>query len=644
MNRMGLGENDSMEPEQLGPYRIVGTLGRGGMGTVYRGVNVVTEEPAAVKILSADLAREKDFRKRFEGEIETLRKLRHPNIVRLFGFGEQDGQLFYAMELVDGKSLEQELRGGRNFDWPTVVDIGVAMCLALRHAHDRGVIHRDIKPANLLLAADGSTKLSDFGIARLFGYSGLTAAGNVLGTIDYMSPEQADAKTVGPPSDLYSLGGVLYTLLARRPPFRARSLPEMLDKQRAAIAPSVLRYAPDTPADLDRIISRLLEKKPQRRFATALVLQRQLSALKYRTSLQDRRTAESEDEATEADFDLMTQATDVDSPAGSSLPITRAGDQLDVSGLPTANIPAVSGAHELPETKETSALMGMAGAGAIPGRIADGDADEAQKEGDTHATGSTGSFVAIDEEDLDRFETDEPTKGALISLQTWILVAGLVMIGAIVFFLMQNPSADELYHRIHAATTDGTMSSYRQAEDDINEFRLLYPEDARCEQLLKYLQKIELDRLEGLFERRAKGLVDAERLLPIERDYVEAITYLRFDSERGMAKLQALVDLYDSGSDASGPTGQCLALAKKRLVLLHRQSEIDGGDHLALVLHRLDLADELNQTDEQKARTIRRAVIELYQHKPWATEAVQRARQALDAAQKPSLPDKNEKP
>ncbi len=197
-----------MEIERLGPYEIVGTLGRGGMGAVYKAIHHETREPAAVKLLSADLAGEEGFRSRFEAEIETLRKLRHPNIVRLFGFGEQEGLLFYAMELVDGNSLEEELRRGRRFDWREVTRIGIETCRALRHAHDRGVIHRDIKPGNLLLAADGSVKLSDFGIARLFGYSRLTTVGNVLGTAEYMAPEQAAGQPVDARADLYSLGAL----------------------------------------------------------------------------------------------------------------------------------------------------------------------------------------------------------------------------------------------------------------------------------------------------------------------------------------------------------------------------------------------------------------------------------------------------
>ena len=235
----------SMEIERLGPYQIVGMLGRGGMGAVYKAVHRETGEPAAVKLLSADLAQEEGFRSRFEAEIETLRKLHHPNIVRLFGFGEQEGQLFYAMELVDGNSLEEELRRGRRFDWREVTRIGIETCRALRHAHDRGVIHRDIKPGNLLLAADGRVKLSDFGIARLFGYSRLTSAGNVLGTAEYMAPEQAAGQPVDARADLYSLGALMYALLARRPVFRGKSLPEMLHKQRYEQPEPIRKHVPD---------------------------------------------------------------------------------------------------------------------------------------------------------------------------------------------------------------------------------------------------------------------------------------------------------------------------------------------------------------------------------------------------------------
>jgi eukaryotic-like serine/threonine-protein kinase len=175
-----------MPLEQLGPYRVTRLLGRGGMGAVYEGVHVETGERAAVKILSIGHADDAPFRARFVSEIESLKLLQHPNIVRLIGYGEQDGMLFYSMELVAGKNLHEELQTGRRFAWREVSDIAVQICGALKHAHDHGVIHRDLKPANLLRTSEGTVKLTDFGIAKLFGSTQLTSAGGVIGTADYM--------------------------------------------------------------------------------------------------------------------------------------------------------------------------------------------------------------------------------------------------------------------------------------------------------------------------------------------------------------------------------------------------------------------------------------------------------------------------
>ncbi len=215
-----------MDPERVGPYRVLRRLGRGGMGVVYEAEEQPGGQRVAVKLVAATAELDHGLRTRFEAEIHTLRKLNHPNIVRLLGFGEEAGQLYYAMELVEGESLESELARGRRFDWREVVQIAVQVCQALRHAHDRGIIHRDIKPSNLLLSPAGEVKLSDFGIARIFGQTRLTMPGNVVGTAEFMAPEQAEGQTAGPGADLYSLGAVMYVLLAGKPLFRARSLPE----------------------------------------------------------------------------------------------------------------------------------------------------------------------------------------------------------------------------------------------------------------------------------------------------------------------------------------------------------------------------------------------------------------------------------
>ena len=173
-----------MQIENLGPYRIDRLLGQGGMGAVYEATHRETGEVAAVKVLPPLMNQHGNYRDRFDAEIESLKKLRHPNIVQLLGYGEQDGQVFYAMELVRGRSLQQELFLRKSFKWQQVVHYGIQICAALKIAHDSGIIHRDIKPANLLLAENECVKLLDFGIAKLFGGTELTAVGGMIGTAD----------------------------------------------------------------------------------------------------------------------------------------------------------------------------------------------------------------------------------------------------------------------------------------------------------------------------------------------------------------------------------------------------------------------------------------------------------------------------
>src|SRR5688572_2740109 len=268
-----------MQITRLGPYEIGEPLGKGGMGSVYAATNSQTGDRVAVKALTPHLAMADGFRERFEAEIESLKILRHEGIVRLYGYGEQDGVLFYSMELVEGVSLEDELKAGRRFNWREVTSIAIQLSLALKHAHDHGIVHRDIKPANILLYGDDRVKLADFGIARLFGTTQLTTAGGVLGTADYMSPEQADGRPVTARCDQYSLGGVMYALLAGRPPFLAKNLPQMLQLQRFAKPEPVRRYAPNTPEQLERVIMQLLSKNPAERFPNTQVLARHLQAM-----------------------------------------------------------------------------------------------------------------------------------------------------------------------------------------------------------------------------------------------------------------------------------------------------------------------------------------------------------------------------
>ena len=192
------------------------------------------------------------------------------------------------MELIDGRNLQDELAAGRRFDWREVVRIGIAVSQALKHAHDRGIIHRDLKPANLLIDKQDHIKLTDFGIAKLYGGTNVTAEGGVLGTADYMAPEQADGKPVSSRCDLFALGSVLYALLTGRPPFTGKTVLEVITALHKTDPIPVRRLAPDTPAEFEQIIHQLLEKDPQKRIPTALALGKRLKAMEHGLSLETR--------------------------------------------------------------------------------------------------------------------------------------------------------------------------------------------------------------------------------------------------------------------------------------------------------------------------------------------------------------------
>jgi serine/threonine protein kinase len=623
-----------MQVERLGPYQIVGKLGRGGMGTVYEAVNLETGEPAAVKLLSPALAAEEGFRERFEAEIETLRKLNHPNIVRLFGFGEQDEQLFYAMELIDGNSLEEELSRGRRFDWREVVRIAIEICRALRHAHDRGVIHRDIKPGNLLMSSTGQIKLSDFGIARLFGNTRLTSAGSVLGTAEYMAAEQAAGRPVDQRADLYSLGAVMYALLARRPVFRGKSLAEMLHKHQFETPEPLSKYNDDVPEELQRIILQLLEKDPARRIANAAILGRCFEAMQHAMPL-PASTIHADPSYYEAPAPpgdvaavapagaTAASATDNAAPASQAEYLELADSVVsDTQPFPAPappSVPPPASAPELPDTVATQSLP-------------------AEKTVPESPPKSTGHFVAVSREELGKEEYAQP-KIAFPSLQTWALAAALLLVGLVIWYLLQPLSADALYSRIasrieieneNVGSESEKLKALLDAEDDINAFLQQYSGDHRAGKLRKYQKEIDLYRRQRKFDLHISGLADAEALLPIERAYLEAMSLERVNPEQSIAKLQAIVDLYSYSAPVSGPVGECLTLARRRLEQLKQDVEKRAAEQIEILQRRLDEADKLLSSDPEEAQAMYRAAVELYSDKPWAAEVVRRAQAALD--------------
>jgi serine/threonine-protein kinase len=266
-------------PEEPGLPRIPGyeveaVLGHGGMGIVYRARHLRLNRPVALKMILAGPYARPEERDRFRREAEAVAALRHPNVVQVYDGGEHDGRPYYTMELVEGGTLAAK-RAGTPLPAREAATLVATLADAVRAAHAAGVVHRDLKPSNVLLTADGTPKVSDFGLARrVDGGPGLTRSGAAVGTPSYMAPEQAqgDSKSLGPAADIYALGAILYECLTGRPPFRAESPLETLRQVVAQDPVPPSRLNAKVPRDLETICLKCLHKNPQRRYASAAAL------------------------------------------------------------------------------------------------------------------------------------------------------------------------------------------------------------------------------------------------------------------------------------------------------------------------------------------------------------------------------------
>lgn len=196
-----------------GRYRLDAQIGSGGMSTVYRAFDTVLERPVAIKLMHREIARDSDQLERFRREARAVAQLNHPHIVAVIDAGEDGAMPYIVLELVQGETLKQRIRRLGRLPIPEAIAYAIEIARALGFAHQRGIVHRDVKPQNVLIDAEGSAKVTDFGIARTLDQEGLTADGRVLGTTDYVSPEQALGKPVDGQSDIYSLGVVLFEML-----------------------------------------------------------------------------------------------------------------------------------------------------------------------------------------------------------------------------------------------------------------------------------------------------------------------------------------------------------------------------------------------------------------------------------------------
>ena len=687
-----------MNPTQLGPYEIRSRLGRGGMGAVYEAVDTTTGDVVAVKVLASHLADDPGLRSRFDAEIDILKNLRHPGIVRLLAFGEQEDQPFFAMELVRGKSLEQLLRSGRRFTWRETLAVAIEITRALKVAHDQGVVHRDLKPANLLVAeptpgADEplsgmagvpgtdtagvraeriTVKLADFGIAKLFGGVSHTALGHVVGTAEYMAPEQASGRPADHRVDLYALGLVMYAMMTGSPPFRGTQLTEVIDKQRRAIPPRVATLVPDVPAELDELIARLLSKDPAQRPANALALGRLLAAIgtvhppaqaqataagqprspsgaqpspargaavpqtAHERSNKPTRPVDAIGQAGSAsppgqpparrhiinEIDLLAPTQDLAPPVAPPPPPGKGQPKQPPGAVPIGRAPR-------PTAGSTAITQDLTGRSAVP-RTAASASPAAPSRLPTDVASAT---TQVDRSQRNQFTTvaefERVAAEKASREQRWQLVwQGLtatviaIPLAGIVWFFMQAPSADQLHDRI-VAVADDEHGDLRDVRKEMDDFLATYADDPRAGRIRDLKRTLDLDVLERRARRRSRS---DKGLTPLERDYRAAMNNEEKGPSACVKALEAMLAVHGSDAttaspsegDAAAEASLWLALARRKIEQLRPQAITEQQDdakrigellaEAASLANRADIAND--EAARKKLATQRRAILE----------------------------------
>ncbi len=602
--------------EKLGPYLLDEQIGKGGMGFVYSARHEDTGAEVAVKMLASTFADDHNFRDRFQQEIETLQQLQHPGIVQIIGYGQEEDILYYAMELVKGRTLFQMLRENGTFTWREVIRITIDICYALKHAHDRGVIHRDLKPSNLFLTDDDQVKLVDFGIARLFGTTQLTADHSVVGTADYMAPEQAEGVRPTIKTDLYSLGSVMYALLTGRPPFASASVAQVIHKLKYDQPQPITESIADVPQELDYIVRQLLSKQPNHRIPTPLAVAHRLQAMQHALEANmPVKSPKSTVELSNEEDGVIEQAT---REFASSAQQSFDGDDVTIEGQYLS---------EFEHDSEDSVTL--ADPSLFPQQQAKNQHDK------TH-------YTAIEQ---DRFKSEnESPSGVLASLL--VLATLVVGIGALLAFTNwynQPRTAEELLEIIEEARiTPG--SDWGQASQEMQEFLERFPEHQEFPLVETHFNTLKDERNE---QRFLKSLEVDPRELPIAKVTLRQI--LRSDSlspSELASKLEHFVTLYESRKDQE--VAECVTFARNKIERLARQEEERQREHLNIlekteleIREQMDFCRNIASEQPEAALDLLEAIYELHNRNEDLAEVLSEVLTLRNELSKQSAPSGN---
>jgi len=605
------------------------------MGTVYRGVHAKTQLPVAIKMLAEPLADDENFRQRFNKEIEALRQLRHPNIVRLLGYGQEDDSYYYVMELIEGLSLEAELRHGRRFTWREALSIGIQIASALNCAHNHGIIHRDLKPANLMLAQSGIVKLSDFGIATLFGSSKITSTGNVVGTLSYMAPEQALGQPTTTRSDLFSFGAVLTALMTGQPPFKASTLPEVLHQHATARARRPSQFGIEIPVEFDELIGRLLERDPEKRPKNAYFVMRILAAIQEETANQSK-VGQGTGTGTASEFiplstDLLQKKINqnrlINEPEyAEEVSEESSGTSLSLE-LDTKN-ENVEEAKKESSVKEDSSesVSGKVTLDALPREESSKISEKTSVQGNSDS--ESHSFFR---------EEEEPPKSTSNGESPWAALLMVLVLSAVCILFVAHlvrtwgtpPPADELYARIITEAENEDSITNPRFSRDVSVFLSCYSQDPRTRKVQELQTEIDLDRLELQLLRHSRG-THFRSVPAIERDYLNAIRTLQSQPEITVQKLEDFILFYEASCDTLKKKQdfsqekllkimQYLEVARRQVFRIHQVLAAEREERRKILAQEVEHTQELLRSespeDVERGKKLREAIRNLYEER-----------------------------